>query len=98
MLDLPDYIGIARLCRELDESGDIVLENGVPKKVPPYILVKCGDLTDPQISAATRVVADHVPIVESLPDRRFETEAKTIEAATTLAELKAALAPLVRML
>ncbi len=98
LLDLPGFTGLARLSREVDGQGKVVLENGAVKRVPPYILIKSDDLSEAQIAAARKAVADHVPVADPLPAPRFEDQAKAIESATTLNELKAALAPLTRSL
>ncbi len=97
-LDLPGFTGIARHSRETDDEGATVLENGAIKKVPPYIVVKSDDLSGAEITAATKTVADHIPITEPPPDPRFEDQAKAIESATTLDELKTALATVTRAL
>ena len=97
-LNLPGFTGIARFSREIDEQGRAVMENGVVKRVTPYILVKSDDLTRAQETAATKVVADHIPVAERIPDPRFEDQAKAIETATTLNELITALVSLVRKL
>ncbi len=98
-LDLPGFTGFARLSREIDEQGRAVIENGAVKKVPPYILIKSAALSGPQIAAATRAVADHVPVVDPPPDPRFEEQAKVIEADSVLdPATKAALVTLARAL
>ena len=51
VLRLPDFVGTARMVRDLD-TGDTV---------PPYILVKVGDLDATQEAALTTVVDAHVP-------------------------------------
>ena len=98
LLDLPGFVGVARFSREIDGQGRAVIENGAVKRVPPYILVKSDDLTAAQKTAATKAVADHIPVAEPQRDPRFEGQAKAIEAATTVAEVKAAVAELVRAL
>lgn len=97
-LNLPGFTGFARFSRETDDQGHAVLENGVIKKVPPYIVVKSDTLNVAQTTAATNAVADHVPVVDPPPDPRFEEQAKDIEKATTLDEVKAAFAALTRAL
>ena len=97
-LDLPSFTGFTRLSRETDANGRAVLKNGAIKKVSPYILIKSGDLSTVEIAAVTQAVASHIPVVNPPPDPRFEDQAKAIEAATTLGDLKAALAPLTRLL
>jgi hypothetical protein len=90
-LGLPGFTGAARLSREVDEFGNVVVEDGVPKKVPPYILVKSDPLTTEQEAAAAAVVEAHVPVAEPpQPDPQAELDA-AIAAAATLDELKAAL-------
>lgn len=97
-LSLPGFVGVAQLSREIDEQGRVVLEDGASKRVPPYILVKSNELTNLQIAAVTRIITDHIPGIDLPPDPRFEEQAKACEMATTLDELKAVLAQLVRAL
>lgn len=70
-LNLPGYTGIYRGNRDIGANGRVVLENGVPKRVPPYILVKSGALSGPQITAVTTAVLNHVP---SLDPQRGEKQ------------------------
>lgn len=79
-INLPGFTGTARLSREIDEQGNAVLENGVVKKVPPYILVKSDDLSAAQITAATTVVSDHIP---SLDPQRAEKEREFVSEGVT---------------
>ncbi len=97
-LNLPGFTGFARLSRDVDDQGRAILENGKPKKIAPYILVKSDPLTGPQTAAAMKAVLDHVPVVEPPPPPRFEIEAQAIETAGTLGEIKVVMAALVRAL
>lgn len=52
--------GIARLSREIDENGRVVLVDGKPKKVTPYILIT-GDFSKDEERAIQAMVDTHIP-------------------------------------
>lgn len=97
-LGLPGFLGVARLSRDVDGRGKAILKSGAAKKIAPYILIKCGDISQVQEAAVRAAVADHVPAVRPPKPPRFEDTAQSIEAAGTLDELKTAVAAVVRSL
>lgn len=80
-LKLPDFTGVSRLSREVDDQGHAIIEDGAVKKVPPYILVKCGDLTVAQKTEAAEVVKNHISIAKSPSIPTLDASAEAIVGA-----------------
>lgn len=58
-LELPGFIGTACLSRRVDFAtgrAEIDPRTGRPVSCPPYLVVKCGELTDRQETAVTEIV------------------------------------------
>lgn len=76
---LPRLRGVAHLSREIDEDGRAVLgKDGKPKKVTPYMMLKC-DLAPAQEQLAKDTVAAHIadPDTPSVPKSITRFQAMT---------------------
>lgn len=64
ILNLPNFKGVTKLARELDENGKVKLdENGKPIKLSiPQLIIKCGDLTPQQ-------ELDLIAVIDANPTR-----------------------------
>ena len=68
VLGLPGFRGVAKLSRDVDSTGRVVLENGTPKRVPSYLLVKSDDLSPVQEASVRAEVERHIPSFDSRRD------------------------------
>ena len=75
-LGLNGFTGVATLSRELDDNGKVVLENGSPVPVSPYVYVKSATLTPEQRQLVVDAISscqssEEVNIAEA-PTREME--------------------------
>ncbi len=75
-LSLPGFTGVAKLSRDVDDQGRVILEDGVPKKVAPYLLVKSDALSASEEAAVATAVSNHVA---SLDPQRGEKRGEFID-------------------
>ncbi len=60
-LNLPSLGVVSRRSRKTTAAGKVVLQNGKPVAVSPYVMIETDPLTPAQVTAAQEAVAAHVP-------------------------------------